>query len=120
MVRTYLDWILDLPWTKASEDNLDFGAVRATLEADHYGLEKVKRRILEFLAVRKLKADKKGPILCSWPPRRRQDVAGPRASRGHWPQVRAASHWAACTTRRPSVVTGERTSARSRARSSRA
>jgi ATP-dependent Lon protease len=64
MIRTYLDWILDLPWTKASEDNLDLGAVRATLEADHYGLEKVKRRILEFLAVRKLKADKKGPILC--------------------------------------------------------
>ena len=64
MVRTYLDWILDLPWTKASEDNLDLAAVRATLEADHYGLEKVKRRILEFLAVRKLKADNRGPILC--------------------------------------------------------
>jgi ATP-dependent Lon protease len=64
MVRTYLDWILDLPWTKASDDNLDLAAVRATLEADHHGLEKVKRRILEFLAVRKLKADKKGPILC--------------------------------------------------------
>jgi ATP-dependent Lon protease len=64
MVRTYLDWILDLPWTAASEDNLDLGAVRAQLEADHYGLEKVKKRILEFLAVRKLKADNKGPILC--------------------------------------------------------
>ncbi len=64
MVRTYLDWILDLPWTKASEDNLDIAAVRATLDADHYGLEKVKRRILEFLAVRKMKADNKGPILC--------------------------------------------------------
>ena len=64
MVRTYLDWILDLPWTKASEDSVDLAAVRATLEADHHGLEKVKRRILEFLAVRKLKADKKGPILC--------------------------------------------------------
>jgi ATP-dependent Lon protease len=64
MVRTYLDWILDLPWKKASEDNLDLAAVRAALEADHFGLEKVKRRILEFLAVRKLKADKKGPILC--------------------------------------------------------
>ncbi len=64
MVRTYLDWILDLPWTQTSDDNLDLAAVRATLEADHHGLEKVKRRILEFLAVRKLKADKKGPILC--------------------------------------------------------
>ena len=70
MMRAYLDWILDLPWDTASEDNLDLGAVRATLEADHYGLEKVKKRILEFLAVRKLKSEtaqgalSKGPILC--------------------------------------------------------
>jgi ATP-dependent Lon protease len=64
MVRTYLDWIVDLPWTHASADNPDIAAVRAVLDADHFGLEKVKRRILEFLAVRKLKSDKKGPILC--------------------------------------------------------
>ena len=64
VVRTYLDWILDLPWTYATTDNMDIAAVRKVLDEDHYGLEKVKKRILEFLAVRKLKQDKKGPILC--------------------------------------------------------
>ena len=64
VVRTYLDWILDLPWHVQTQDNLDIGAVREVLDADHYGLEKVKKRILEYLAVRKLKQDKKGPILC--------------------------------------------------------
>jgi len=64
VVRTYLDWILDLPWTYATPDNMDIAAVRKVLDEDHYGLEKVKKRILEFLAVRKLKQDKKGPILC--------------------------------------------------------
>src|SRR5215813_9291783 len=64
VVRTYLDWILDLPWTTTTQDIMDIGAVRRVLDEDHYGLEKVKKRILEFLAVRKLKQDKKGPILC--------------------------------------------------------
>ena len=63
-VRTYLEWIVDLPWTAASPDALDIASVRSVLDADHYGLEKVKKRILEYLAVRKLKSDKKGPILC--------------------------------------------------------
>ncbi len=63
-VRTYLEWIVDLPWTEESTDSPDVAAVRAVLDADHFGLEKVKRRILEYLAVRKLKSDKKGPILC--------------------------------------------------------
>ncbi len=64
VVRTYLDWILDLPWTQATEDNMDIGEVRRVLDEDHYGLDKVKKRIVEYLAVRKLKRDKKGPILC--------------------------------------------------------
>jgi ATP-dependent Lon protease len=64
VVRTYLDWILDIPWTNSTTDNMDIGAVRRVLDEDHYGLEKVKKRILEYLAVRKLKPDKKGPILC--------------------------------------------------------
>src|SRR5689334_4221578 len=64
VVRTYLDWILDLPWTNTTQDIMDISAVRKVLDEDHYGLEKVKKRILEFLAVRKLKQDKKGPILC--------------------------------------------------------
>src|SRR6202789_867096 len=64
VVRTYLDWILDIPWTASTPDNLEIAAVRKVLDEDHYGLEKVKKRILEYLAVRKLKKDKKGPILC--------------------------------------------------------
>lgn len=64
VVRTYLDWILDLPWHHSTIDNLDIAQVRKVLDEDHYGLEKVKKRILEYLAVRKLKKDKKGPILC--------------------------------------------------------
>ncbi len=64
VVRTYLDWLLDLPWSFQTPDNLEIAKVRAVLEEDHYGLEKVKKRILEYLAVRKLKQDKKGPILC--------------------------------------------------------
>ena len=64
VVRTYLDWILDLPWHHQTPDNLEIAAVRKVLDEDHYGLEKVKKRILEYLAVRKLKKDKKGPILC--------------------------------------------------------
>ncbi len=64
IVRTYLDWIVDLPWTNATEDHDELAAVREVLDADHHGLQTVKKRILEYLAVRKLKADKKGPILC--------------------------------------------------------
>ncbi len=64
VVRTYLDWILDLPWSNSTEDNMEIMEVRKILDEDHYGLEKVKKRIVEYLAVRKLKKDKKGPILC--------------------------------------------------------
>jgi ATP-dependent Lon protease len=64
VARTYLDWIADLPWAKTSEDNLDIENARSTLDNDHYGIQKVKKRILEYLAVRKLKNDMKGPILC--------------------------------------------------------
>jgi ATP-dependent Lon protease len=64
VIRTYLDWIVTLPWTVSSEDNLDVPHARGILDRDHYDLEKVKDRILEFLAVRKLKADLHGPILC--------------------------------------------------------
>jgi ATP-dependent Lon protease len=61
--RTYLDWILDLPWSTSTQDNLDIVKAREVLNTDHYGLDKVKKRILEYLAVRKLKNDMKGPIL---------------------------------------------------------
>ena len=64
VVRTYLDWLVSLPWSVTTEDNLDIKNARHVLDEDHYDLEKVKERILEFLAVRKLKHDTKGPILC--------------------------------------------------------
>ncbi len=64
VVRTYIDWILDVPWSQQTTDNMDIAAVRKVLDEDHSGLEKVKKRIVEYLAVRKLKTDKKGPILC--------------------------------------------------------
>ena len=64
VIRTYLDWIITLPWSVSSDDDLDIGHAREILDRDHYDLEKVKDRILEYLAVRKLKADLHGPILC--------------------------------------------------------
>ena len=64
MVRTYLEWLVNLPWSVSTEDNLDIPHARQVLDEDHYDLEKVKDRILEYLAVRKLKNDSKGPILC--------------------------------------------------------
>ena len=64
MIRTYLDWILDVPWDKPTEDRLDPVEARKVLDQDHYDLDKVKERIVEYLAVRKLKGDLKGPILC--------------------------------------------------------
>ncbi|MBO6937947.1 MAG: endopeptidase La [Deltaproteobacteria bacterium] len=64
VVRTYIDWILDIPWSRQTTDNMDIAQVRKVLDEDHSGLEKVKKRIVEYLAVRKLKKDKKGPILC--------------------------------------------------------
>ena len=62
--RTYLDWLIELPWKKGTKDNLDVKKAQKVLDEDHYDLEKVKKRILEYLAVRKLKKDMKGPILC--------------------------------------------------------
>jgi ATP-dependent Lon protease len=64
MTRTYIEWLADLPWSKATKDNLDLKAAHRVLEEDHYDLEKVKERILEYLSVRKLKEKMKGPILC--------------------------------------------------------
>jgi ATP-dependent Lon protease len=64
MTRTYIEWLSELPWSKATKDNLDLKAAYKVLEEDHYDLEKVKERILEYLSVRKLKEKMKGPILC--------------------------------------------------------
>src|SRR6202045_3126687 len=64
MTRTYLDWLLELPWSKLDPERIDIDEARRILDEDHYALEKVKRRILEYLAVRKLNPDGKSPILC--------------------------------------------------------
>ncbi|GAJ16065.1 unnamed protein product, partial [marine sediment metagenome] len=62
VIRTYLDWLIELPWSKSTEDNLDLIRARKILDEDHYDLDDVKERIIEYLAVRKLKKDMKGPI----------------------------------------------------------
>ena len=62
--RTYLEWLTEMPWAVSTEDKLDIPQAEKVLDDDHYGLDKVKKRVLEYLAVRKLKSDMKGPILC--------------------------------------------------------
>ena len=64
MTRTYIEWLSELPWSKSTKDNLDLKAAARILDEDHYDLEKVKERIIEYLSVRKLKDKMKGPILC--------------------------------------------------------
>jgi len=63
-IRTYIDWLTELPWSKSTQDNLDLKVAKKVLDEDHYGLERVKERILEYLGVRRLKEKMKGPILC--------------------------------------------------------
>ena len=64
MLRTYIDWLVETPWSKHTTDNLDLARAKGVLDDDHYNLSKIKERILEYLAVRKLKDKMKGPILC--------------------------------------------------------
>ncbi len=64
VTRTYLEWLVELPWSVSTEDHIELAEVRKCLDEDHYDLDKVKKRIVEYMAVRKLKNDKKGPILC--------------------------------------------------------
>ncbi len=68
IIHSYVEWILDLPWGETSKDKLDLKRARKILDEDHYGLEKVKKRIVEYLAVLKLKKDMKAPILCFYGP----------------------------------------------------
>lgn len=64
VTKSYVEWLTEMPWNKTTPDRLDVKHASAVLDADHYGLEKIKKRILEFIAVRKLKSDMRGPILC--------------------------------------------------------
>jgi ATP-dependent Lon protease len=112
---TYLDWITALPWNETTEDNLDIKKARRILDDDHFGLEKAKKRIIEYLAVRKLKPETKGPILRG---RERPRSAIPSAA--PWGGSSSASHWAASATRRRSGATAAPMWGRCQAGSSRA
>ena len=91
MIRTYLDWLIELPWSKLDPDTIDIAEARRILDEDHYGLPKIKRRILEYLAVRKLNPEGKSPILCFvGPPGVGKTSLGQSIARGDRPQVRAA------------------------------
>ncbi len=89
MVRTYLDWLIELPWKLPEEKPIDIAEARRILDADHYGLDKIKRRIVEYLAVRKLSPARQGadPVLRR-SARRRQDLARPIDRPRHGPQIR--------------------------------
>ena len=100
MIRTYLDWLVELPWAADAVDPVDIAQGGRILDDDHYGLDKIKKRILEYLAVRKLNPSEKSPILCfAGPPGVGKTSLLGKAS----PEPRAASScgsaWAACTTR---------------------
>ena len=89
MMRTYLDWLVELPWALPEEKPIDIAEARRVLDDDHFGLEKIKRRILEYLAVRKLAPNGRAPILCFvGPAGRRQDLARPVDREGHRAEIR--------------------------------
>ena len=91
MVRTYLDWLVELPWAKPDEEPIEIAEARRILDADHFGLDKIKRRILEYLAVRKLNPEGKSPILCFvGPPGVGKTSLGQSIARATRPQVRCA------------------------------
>ena len=108
VLRTYIECVLELPWNKATVDDIDLKKTKKILDEDHYGLQKVKDRILEYLAVMSLSEDFKGPILCLVGPpvwaRRPSPVPSPVPSAGS----SCACRWAASMTRRRSADTEER------------
>ena len=120
VTRTYLEWLVELPWSITTEDKLDIQEARDILNTDHYDLEKVKKRILEYLAVRKLKADKKGPIFVSSARRASARLRSGVRSPAPWGESSSASAWAAFGTRRKSAATAAPTSDRCPGASSRA
>ena len=93
--RTFIDWMVALPWSQATVDNLNIQEAQRVLDEDHYDLIKVKERIVEYLAVRKLKADSKGPILCFvGPPGVGKNLFGPFDCARPWAASSSASPWA--------------------------
>ena len=120
MIRTYLDWLIELPWKLPPEEPIDLKEARRILDEDHYGLDKIKRRIIEYLAVRKLAPEGKAPILCFvGPPGVGKTSLGQSIARAMGRKF-VASRSAACVTRPRSAATGAPMSARCPATSSRA
>ena len=90
VLRTYIEWLTELPWNTSSEDMLDIETARRILDEDHYDLEHIKDRILDYLAVRKLRGGAHGPILCFLgPPGVGKTSLGRSIARAHGAQVRA-------------------------------
>ena len=132
VIRTYLEWLVELPWSVTTEDDLDIAHAREVLDADHYDLEKVKDRILEYLAVRKLMQQAAAARRCRWGGRIRpgpdpllrraagggQDQPRPVDLAGARARSSSASRSAGCATRRRSAATAAPTSGRCRERSS--
>ena len=119
VTRTYLEWMTEMPWGTITEDNLDLKEAKKILDEDHYGLEKIKDRLVEYLAVRKLNPEHKGTILCFVGPPGTGKTSLGAAWPGPWGASSSASPWAASTTRARSVATAGPTWAPCRAASSR-
>ena len=119
VARTYIDWLVAMPWQQETTDAVDIAPARVILDEDHEGLEKVKDRILEYLAVKKIRPSGKDPILCFVGPPGVGKTSLVSRSRGRSAASSTASRSAACVTRRRSAGTGARTSARCPARSCR-
>jgi len=120
VARTYIDWLIALPWSKRADEVIDLARTKAILDADHSDLEKAKDRILEYLAVRKLNPSVKGPILCFVGPPGVGKTSLAKSIATSLGRKFVGCPSAACATRRRYAVTGARTSAPCRARSSRA
>ena len=117
LTRNYIEWLAVLPWAKSSGEEVNIIKAKEILDEDHYDLKKVKDRILDYLSVRRLKPDMKGPILCFVGP---PGVGRPRWAvrlRGRWGGSSSVSRWAACMTRRSFAGIAGLTSARCRGRS---
>jgi ATP-dependent Lon protease len=109
VIRTYLEYVLELPWRRSSEEKLDLNEARKVLDEDHYGLEDVKERILESLAVVKLRPDSKSPILLFvGPPGVGKTSLGRSIARA-WGANLSGCRWAECATRRSFAATGAHT-----------
>ena len=116
VLRVYCEWLADLPWSMKSKDSRDIAKARAALDEDHYGMEKPKERILEFIAVRQLSDRARGPILCLVGPPGTGKTCSAAASRAPSSAASSASAWAASATRPRYAGIARPTSAPFRAR----